>query len=1068
MNNIQKAFKAKRDLGLRMAAGGVIDQSLTEGSAVARLEGKGQLFDPNAPLSTGSRDLDTLGTAQGSAPQFALKSFSELSSGNDFYKAGSANDPKASASLIANPKPMQAPMQRPSPVPTAGFAAPELNGAASLKQAFRPGMADGGNVAQAIQNRSELRQVANYDAPAPVAAAPAPAPVAAAPAAPSQASDYAAQAAALEAQQLQAAQARQAAQKPKGFLQRFGLRDGGIVSNQNRPNPHEIARKFVGDNLAPVVDSLPYAAAQFVPGLNVPLGLAAGAVHSAQGRTEELPLDAASMVPGGKQGVMLAKGAQKAFKIGVGNIGRTANGAQTLDASDAFGSPAYKQGGIVTDGSKRNVDDVDVTLAHDEAVLPSKTVEALGGPEAVKQIIETTNGKPTVNGGLREGGHYADGVPPMTPDEAARAAAKAAKVTPVTPVPAAAPAVEGISVGDATGKAYNQAKIDQMRANINTAANGPATTTPQPTLSAAERVAASRAADMANAEKVLAAQHTVPAAAPAATPTAAPKASWTTMTPESLKQGAKQAIIDKFPNAFKSSKEAIKGAAKTALKNFNTITNGTVAAGDVAAGAAANEGGVGQQALDTLMAYPRVLGGSMGMDVDLKKMQRGLVPIEAAGNTAAGFLADSLPTGWISGLGLGAANAATGFRPVTTAVQKLRGDSPIESTYREDYGISKENMPGVVDNMKNVVAGYGGNVNTQKPDATKGTVAPIPGAPAATAAPATAQPAAPTQQQIAANNEDADKTLAFAQRLGGIQQGAGDPMNNAKTMLGSVANDAGVRQAMQASHDQRGDGIKVGVTKGANGRNQASFSGNYETKPDLDRVNDANGNDTRLTTQLKGNLRDAQRERFTREATATNPAYHESGRVGLAAMLKEDEINGTNAAKLADVKMRGLEFQRGLNNDARDQSNKDRDFENKEGEQHDKQVNDFIKSLSTVDGKPDGALEANIQRFAGNFKKTKGTSPTQHLNRLAYEYEIEKLIDGMGRHFLTKEGAWNGEVSRFKKTKATASDMALHGALPGQDKYVDPKTGRTIYHNDIASNFSPEQQKIFFETRVLK
>ena len=48
----------------------------------------------------------------------------------------------------------------------------------------------------------------------------------------------------------------------------------------------------------------------------------------------------------------------------------------------------------------------DVNLSNKEAVLPAKTVAALGGPEAVEELIEETNGKPPVSKGLRQGGNY--------------------------------------------------------------------------------------------------------------------------------------------------------------------------------------------------------------------------------------------------------------------------------------------------------------------------------------------------------------------------------------------------------------------------------------------------------------------------------------------------------------------------------------------------------------------------------------------------------------------------------------------------------------------------------------
>ena len=77
----------------------------------------------------------------------------------------------------------------------------------------------------------------------------------------------------------------------------------------------------------------------------------------------------------------------------------------------------YAQGGIVRGPGGPEDDEVpmqiagkDVRLSNTEAVLPARTVQALGGPKAVERLIEVTNGKPPVKGGLREGGKYYGGL----------------------------------------------------------------------------------------------------------------------------------------------------------------------------------------------------------------------------------------------------------------------------------------------------------------------------------------------------------------------------------------------------------------------------------------------------------------------------------------------------------------------------------------------------------------------------------------------------------------------------------------------------------------------------------
>lgn len=66
-------------------------------------------------------------------------------------------------------------------------------------------------------------------------------------------------------------------------------------------------------------------------------------------------------------------------------------------------------GGPTDDEVPMNVAGRDVELSNTEAVLPAKTVQALGGPKAVEHLIHMTNGKPPVKGGLRAGGEYATG-----------------------------------------------------------------------------------------------------------------------------------------------------------------------------------------------------------------------------------------------------------------------------------------------------------------------------------------------------------------------------------------------------------------------------------------------------------------------------------------------------------------------------------------------------------------------------------------------------------------------------------------------------------------------------------
>lgn len=76
----------------------------------------------------------------------------------------------------------------------------------------------------------------------------------------------------------------------------------------------------------------------------------------------------------------------------------------------AQGGIVRGKGGPTDDMVPMKVAGKNVNLSDTEAVLPAKTVQALGGPEAVEALIEQTNGMPPVRGGLREGGSYYGGV----------------------------------------------------------------------------------------------------------------------------------------------------------------------------------------------------------------------------------------------------------------------------------------------------------------------------------------------------------------------------------------------------------------------------------------------------------------------------------------------------------------------------------------------------------------------------------------------------------------------------------------------------------------------------------
>jgi len=76
-----------------------------------------------------------------------------------------------------------------------------------------------------------------------------------------------------------------------------------------------------------------------------------------------------------------------------------------------MGAMGFREGGMVHGPGTGTSDEVLTWLSNGEGVLPAKTVRALGGPEAVHDLIEDTTGK-RPSSGLRAGGNYAEGAVP--------------------------------------------------------------------------------------------------------------------------------------------------------------------------------------------------------------------------------------------------------------------------------------------------------------------------------------------------------------------------------------------------------------------------------------------------------------------------------------------------------------------------------------------------------------------------------------------------------------------------------------------------------------------------------
>jgi len=198
-----------------------------------------------------------------------------------------------------------------------------------------------------------------------------------------------------------------------------GYANGGIINNA--------AEYWANDN-AEFEKTNPNIGSRLVRAINpvTGFGSAMGAMHTAAGNGDVpgMAMAGISAIPAfGVMRMVPAAGAMKAYAVP--DVARSAAAVAgqgvynaASDEYQARQNPAYARGGIVR--GKGGVDRVPMAIGgvnvnltggkKPEAVLPGKTVEALGGPQAVEQLIEDTNGKPPVRDGLKAGGKYGDGL----------------------------------------------------------------------------------------------------------------------------------------------------------------------------------------------------------------------------------------------------------------------------------------------------------------------------------------------------------------------------------------------------------------------------------------------------------------------------------------------------------------------------------------------------------------------------------------------------------------------------------------------------------------------------------
>jgi hypothetical protein len=472
---------------------------------------------------------------------------------------------------------------------------------------------------------------------------------------------------------------------------------------------------------------------------------------------------------------------------------------------------------------------------------------------------------------------------------------------------------------------------------------------------------------------------------------------------------------------------------------------------------------VAQQAPVTAPARPDVRGAQQGA-------------YKAMLGTVAKPFAYAIDTG----LNL-AANAAGYDRPDKQAFM-----TPVNDYVDEGLRQVAPVVASVGDSSQSIPEALGWKKRPDAPSSAPTTAVPVGQPQAPTTEVPVGQPQAPTAAAAAADIQ------ARSMAAEGLRSGAQREMNLPPTQqqdvvnggslvqrgnvgLRSIANNPAVQDALNVANERQGTGVTYSTVKGADGKQQVMISGGPATKAQYIAADGTPTNDWTQTAQYteskglharnKQALRDIEMENARSDMASALPFYQGRGLRTMATRLREDElaqkgqITPAQAAQLA-MQREGLDAT--IANRKEDNARADASARAGESETHRKATDDLIKSWATEDGKLNDQKYAFLQKYASQFERPKGMSSAEHLGNLMDEFAIDTMGDTEGRHWLSAEGTWNGERTKWQKRAAT--DSLRRGAPLQSVEYHDPLTGRTIYQSDV-NKLSPKQRKLF-ESRV--
>ncbi len=735
-------------------------------------------------------------------------------------------------------------------------------------------------------------------------------------------------------------------------------------------------------------------------------------------------------------GVAPGSGAEASAIGGTNDILRSLRGGMGM----AEGGIVRGKGGPTDDEVPMAVGGTDVNLSPREAVLPVKTVMALGGPAAVEQLIEETNGKPPVKAGLRAGGNYGVGTGGLTAEQAQAKtiAERVWKTHPNNP--------SGMTVTELTPEAIEAAPAPR---EIPTPRGTPGV---RPSLPPVDLGAIPSDMEAPKAPVGLG-----KAVRNAAASLDTPGGVGNTNVGEIIGKGAAKVVNNPVTRGaakavgWGAKKLPYVGAAVDAADVVDVFTDPNKTGMDRAHEVANKAGKWGAAGLAAIPGAAK--GAALGTAI-----------LPGVGTAIGGFLGGAA-TGGAAYYGAGKLmDAAGGPAPsesangvVSQALSGLRGEAdPVRAAHdRVMNGNSRGTIPGLV-----------------TPEQKQAQLA----ANAAAQPPAKPLEGDALRADIQQRSNEAEGLRSFAQRSMNLPAGD-DAMQRGKTGLRAIAGDAGIQNSLNTAHEVQGTGIKYSTVKGADGKPQVMISGGVPTKPQYIGTDGKGTNSWYDTAQYaesqqqgardRQSLKNMQWDNAVSSLQSPSTSYQNQGLRAVQSMLAKDEIDAKGQmtpyqAEMLASQRRGHEIQlAGLRDQSLNRAADNKRLDDVEKRATDEVASKEIEAYAKQAGDDAPALEAKVRQYVySNFKPEKGQDSRNWAQEGLAHFKLEQALNETANRWLTSEKEWDGMTNtQWEYDPSSTAGDGLRNVW-GSHRFRNEHTRQVLDLGDI-TRLPPEMQLAF-------